>query len=149
MRKILAVLFLSFFLFSCSNDESNDNSNNQSDFYGKWALYKEVHNGNDVYEDYVLDEDDPQSFIETISFTDDFGPDEEGYYIATWHDMEMTSDIFKYKSIGNSQFKVEDSYFTYPAEDEIITLTNENKFTLEYSTNSSTTIQYYQKVEDY
>lgn len=152
MKHFFTLLFLSVLIISCSNDDSNNNNNSNvesSHILGKWALYKETHNGNNIYPDYILDEND---LIETLAFVDDYGADENGFYTGIWWDYHNYSDVFDWKSVGNSKFQITDAYFLYleTGGHGEVTLVNENQLKLEYSNSTNgATIQYYQKIEDY
>ena len=40
MKKIIALFFVTLLIFSCRNDETSNNSNNESSIIGKWSLQK-------------------------------------------------------------------------------------------------------------
>lgn len=155
MKKILFTLltFSSLFFASCSSD-NDDNStgnfpgNSSENILGKWALYKETHNGDDIYPDYTLDEND---LIETLDFVNDYGADEDGFYTGTWWDYHNYTDVFDWKSIGNNKFQLKDAYFLYLDTGGIgvVEMFSLNQLKLEYSNDETTIIQYYQKIEDY
>lgn len=98
MKKILPfTMLLIIVLQACSGDESNDLSQSENQIVGVWNSWKEV---TDEGETFSLIENGCPSYVDT--YNADGGGKEQYFFDCE----EVTSDMIKWKSLGDSKYKI-------------------------------------------